>query len=85
MDKIEKLRQKPENTRKQIALASTVVITGIIVMFWMYTLGERFNTNSNKVSKQDSSEKPLNILIGSVGGISSDLKASVSDVFSDKN
>lgn len=85
MDKIEKLRNKSENTRKQIALLSTILITGVIVMFWAYTLGERFDNNSNKVAKEASSEKPLNILIGSVGRLSSDLKANVGDALNNTN
>ena len=85
MSQIEKLRQKSESTRKQIALLSTFVITGIIVMFWVYTLGERFSNSSSSITKEASSDKPLNILIGSVGNLSSDIRANVSDALNNTN
>ena len=70
------LREKPESTRKQIALWSSVGITVIIFLFWLANMTGVSNTVSNAVVSTvvDAAGTPTQSLVASVGSVFSDIK-----------
>ncbi len=58
---IHKLKQKPEAVRKQIVFATTILLTAIITVFWIASLGNHFSTPVTQ-SKLADDLKPFNML-----------------------
>ncbi len=75
---IEKIRKQPKSVRKQIILGITIVITGIIFLFWVYTLPYRFANKNGGGIKADL--KPFQLLGESI----SDSFSNISDVVKKK-
>ncbi|KKQ35662.1 MAG: hypothetical protein US50_C0008G0003 [Candidatus Nomurabacteria bacterium GW2011_GWB1_37_5] len=75
-DLIKKIQKKPKHVRSQIIMVTSLVITGIIVLFWVYSLPYRFSNNEQGGLKEDI--KPFKILSetlsDTIGGISDTIK-----------
>ncbi|OGI70527.1 hypothetical protein A3A09_03500 [Candidatus Nomurabacteria bacterium RIFCSPLOWO2_01_FULL_42_20] len=56
---INKVRNKPEPVRRHIILIVSLAITGIIVLFWVFTLPYRFSGSKEELKK---SIKPFELL-----------------------
>ena len=70
MDFIKKLREKPKATRKRILYITTFFLTGLIFLFWIWTLPYRLSSGSD-VSKKESLRKdftPLYLLKDNISG-----------------
>ena len=76
---IKKLQTKPDHIKKQILVVSTVVLCGIVLSFWVFTLKYRFSSDENKTSLQ-SDLKPFGMLKEGVSKTYQDLSASVGAV-----
>lgn len=82
MSYIKKLQSKSEDTRKQILMVSIVVSMSIVVMVWMYGLGNFF---SNKTEAQASNEtKPFTLFADSISETYQNISASVGKITSKK-
>lgn len=51
-EKIEKIKTKSEDTRKQILYISVFLIMSAVIAIWIYTLGYRFKTLKTKTEDQ---------------------------------
>lgn len=69
------LRAKPEGTRKQIALWSSVGITVVIFLFWLAFITGATNTATNAVAQAvDRAGTPAQSMIASIGSLFGDIK-----------
>ena len=59
------LRKKSEHTRMIIAIVFAVVVTGIVVAFWIWSTTGRFSESKEQVQDE---MKPFSVLKDSVGG-----------------
>ena len=62
---IKHIRSKPEPVRRQIILFISLILTALIVVFWVATLPYRFSKNNTSI-KDDI--KPFQALKNSIGG-----------------
>lgn len=62
---IENIRQKPEPVRRQIIFVVSLVLTGLIVLFWVFTLPYRFGGTGDKLKQ---SLKPFELLKDNISG-----------------
>jgi len=68
---IHHIRGKSEETRKHILHVFTVVLALILVLLWIYSLGNSFNNKESQV-KLENDLKPLSVLKDNlVGGYQS--------------
>ena len=61
---LDTLRKKKEHTRIMIAGAGALVITGIVVAFWIWSSSGRFSSSRKVV--EDTHTKPLQVLSSSI-------------------
>ena len=61
---IQKLKSKPEDSRKRILMASLVVSMTLVVSVWVYNLGDHFKSNAPDQAMTDL--KPFSMLASSV-------------------
>ncbi|MEI8062008.1 MAG: hypothetical protein WCG97_01800 [bacterium] len=82
---IHHLKQQPVHVRKMVALGTTIVITGVIVIFWITGLvSTGFATNGNDNKLADNEPSPLAVLgdqIKGMGQVIGNQLASVGSVF----
>jgi len=70
---IKKLQSKSETTRRHVGLLITSVITAIIVLFWIFTLGDRISFVENvkdvpsSVGLSNQSDSPFDLIKKQVG------------------
>ena len=69
---ISKLQRKPEHVRKKLAVAVSAVLTGIIVLFWLISLGGSLEEADSKpvLTKEDNG--PLEALSEGFGELFAD-------------
>ena len=75
---IRSVRQKPKHIRDQYALWTAVTVTGLVVVVWMFGLGERMNPDVT--ANQPESEGIFSSFFNEAGGRLSDVTESISDV-----
>lgn len=49
---IDRMREKSESTRWAIVIALTLIITAVLIVFWVATLPQRFETLANEGKKE---------------------------------
>lgn len=59
---LSRLQRKPERARKKIAIAASVVITGIIVIIWLTTLSSSIGEPVSSVRTSDKDTGPFQAL-----------------------
>lgn len=73
-----KLREKPEDVRRQILAGSLTVCMVLVVGIWVYSIGARFG--SGEVAMQTKEDvKPLNLFTGELKNVYSGLTASAAN------
>ncbi len=75
---IQKIRSKPEQERKQYAMLWTIVSMALVGGVWIYSMSERFNSNTKVQVKEDI--KPFSILGKSLAKTYSNISASVGSI-----
>ncbi|KKW10562.1 MAG: hypothetical protein UY50_C0031G0020 [Parcubacteria group bacterium GW2011_GWA2_49_9] len=75
---ISNLQRKPEHTRKKIAFVSSVVLTGVIVLFWLVSLSVR--ESEPVVAAQDEDTGPFQAVTESVGTFFADVGTAFKDM-----
>jgi len=81
---LEKLRQKPERTRKRIAFASSSVIVGLIAIVWIST--KPFSVPSQSVTtiaNNNENPSPLEVARQNLGAAYASLKNQFGSVNND--
>jgi len=81
---IEHLQHKPEHTRKKIAFVTSVVLTGVIVLFWL--VSHSLQTEDASVSVQKEETSPFRAVTENVGMFFADVGTAfqgMKDAFSD--
>lgn len=69
---ISKLQRKPERIRKKIAVAVSAVLTGIIVLFWLVSLGSSFEEAASKPAPTEEDDGPFKTLSEGLGDFFTD-------------
>ena len=66
---IEKLRQKPDRTKKQIASVISLLLSGIIFVVWLSVIYPNFKQNQKQeIKARENSEGPLSGISQTVSG-----------------
>lgn len=76
---VNNLRKKPEHVRRNILYGVTFGVTGIILLFWFYTLAARLTTPETKEAFQNDL-KPLTILKDNITNAYEDISSNVSNI-----
>lgn len=76
---VNNLRSKPEHVRRNILYGFTFGVTGIILLFWFYTLAARLTTPETKEAFQNDL-KPLTILKDNLSSAFDDISTNVSNI-----
>lgn len=76
---VNNLRKKPEHVRRNILYGVTFGVTGIILLFWFYTLSERLSTPETKEAFANDL-KPLTILRDNLTNAYDDISTNVSNI-----
>lgn len=58
---LEQLQTKPHHVKKRVVVAATIFISGLIVIFWMITLGVKFSSPAQK-SEFERSVRPFQMI-----------------------
>lgn len=72
---IQKIRSKPDHERKQYALLWTIVSMAFVGGVWIYSMSDRFNSNTKVQAKEDI--KPFSLLGKSLSDTYSNISASI--------
>jgi flagellar basal body-associated protein FliL len=75
---IHRLKQKPEEQRKQIVMIVVVVLMSLVVLVWLSTLGVK--EEKQKKTEEDSGPSPFSMLIESFTETFKGIKESISEV-----
>lgn len=59
---IKKLKKEPREIRKIIVSVATVVLTGVIVLFWAFTLPYQLGTGVGKKTAMEEELRPISLL-----------------------
>lgn len=79
IEKIEELRNKPENVRYRILIASIVAIMSIIVFVWLSVINISLEPKQN--DKNDSALAPINAVANTVKDGFSTVKTQLKSLF----
>jgi len=74
---IHKIKQKPEEQRKQIVLFVMVILMSLVVLVWLSTLGVK--DKKQKKVEEDTGPSPFTMLVKSFSETYDGIKDSVSD------
>jgi len=81
-EKLEKLRLKPESVRRQVLIVTTLGVTALIILFWVFTFELRFESmNKSETISKTESKKPLSIMAESFGRSAQETKENASNFF----
>jgi hypothetical protein len=73
-----KLREKPEDVRRQILAGSLTVCMVLVVGIWVYSIGSRFSISEVAVQAK-ADVKPLTLFTGELKNVYSGLTASAAN------
>lgn len=82
MDYINKLKNKPEETRKQVVFIALVVCMSIVVMIWFASLGpKKVKVESSQQSEAEAEKNsPFKLLSSAISKTVLDIKDSVGEI-----
>lgn len=76
---VKKLKEKPEQTRKQILVGSLAVSMSLVALVWFYSLGGRFG-NKEVAVKTENDIKPFKMFAQSIGDTYKSVGASLGNI-----
>lgn len=75
---IQKIREKPENERKQYAMLWTIISMAVVGSLWIYSISHRFDSRISEQTKEDV--KPFSIFSKTISNTYNSISASVGNI-----
>ncbi len=84
MDFLEKLRNRPLHVRRKIVYAVSISITAIIFIFWISTLGYRFEHREKRKERTRDDLAPFSVIKENFRALTGDIGKGLGSLKKDK-
>lgn len=74
---LQKMKKEPREVRKVIVSVATLVVTGIVVLFWALTLPYQLGTSEGKKTALEDELKPISLLKDDLSAMVSEARSGI--------